>query len=62
MHSKIIDERPQLTSGHRVKIAALIFLTGPEEAKAAAEVLLTFDPQFTISSRLTIHRPGVTQP
>ena len=28
------------------------------EAKAAAEVLLTFDPQFTISSRLADYRKG----
>ena len=53
-----IDEEPQATSGHRVKITALIFLNRPEEAKGAAEALLTFDPQFTISSRLAVHRPG----
>jgi TolB-like protein/class 3 adenylate cyclase len=55
---QVIDERPQYTTGHRVKIAALMFLNRPEEAKAAAEVLLTFDPQFTISSRLGPHRPS----
>jgi len=53
-----IDEKPQFTSGHRVKIAALIFLNRPAEAKAAAEALLTFDPQFTISSRLGPNRPS----
>jgi adenylate cyclase len=47
-----IDEGPQFTSGHRVKIAALIFLNREQEARAAAEMLLTYDPQFTISSRL----------
>jgi TolB-like protein/Tfp pilus assembly protein PilF len=47
-----IDEMPQATSGHRAKITALIFLNRPEEAKAVAQTLLTFDPQFTISSRL----------
>jgi TolB-like protein/class 3 adenylate cyclase/Flp pilus assembly protein TadD len=51
-----IDEGPQYTSGHRAKITALIFLNRPEEAKAAAEALLTYDPQFTISSRLPIYR------
>lgn len=55
---QVIDERPQMTSAHRVKITALIFLNRPEEAKAAAEVLLTFDPQFTISSRLGPNRPS----
>jgi adenylate cyclase len=47
-----IDEGPQLTAGHRAKITALMFLNRPEEAKTAAETLLTYDPQFTISSRL----------
>jgi adenylate cyclase len=47
-----IDETPQATSGHRAKITALIFLNRLEEAKTAADTLLTFDPQFTISSRL----------
>ena len=55
---QVIDERPQYTTSHRVKIAALMFLNRPEEAKAAAQVLLTFDPQFTISSRLGPHRPS----
>jgi tetratricopeptide (TPR) repeat protein len=50
-----IDEGPQFTSGHRAKITALIFLNR-EEARAAAKVLLTFDPQFTISSRLSVYR------
>lgn len=53
---QVIDERPQFTSAHRVKITALTFLNRPEEAKAAAETLLTFDPQFTISSRLGPNR------
>jgi hypothetical protein len=47
---------PQLTSGHRAKITALIFLNREQEARAAAEALLTFDPQFTISSRLPVYR------
>jgi hypothetical protein len=29
-----------------------MFLNREQEAKAAAETLLTYDPQFTISSRL----------
>ena len=33
-----------------------MFLNRPEEAKAAAKALLTFDPQFTISSRLSVYR------
>ncbi|MGZ3288610.1 MAG: adenylate/guanylate cyclase domain-containing protein [Xanthobacteraceae bacterium] len=51
-----IDEGPQFTSGHRAKITALIFLNREQEARAAAEMLLTFDPQFTISSRLAGYR------
>jgi adenylate cyclase len=53
-----IDEGPQFTSGHRVKITALMFLNREQEAKAAAKILLTFDPQFTISSRLPVYRKG----
>jgi adenylate cyclase len=53
---QIIDETPQATSGHRAKITALIFLDRPQEAKTAAETLLTFDPQFRISSRLPTNR------
>jgi adenylate cyclase len=51
-----IDEGPHFTSGHRAKIAALIFLDREQEARAAAEMLLTFDPQFSISSRLPPYR------
>ena len=51
-----IDEGPQFTSGHRAKITALIFLNREEEARAATEVLLTIDPQFSISSRLPPYR------
>ena len=51
-----IDEGPHFTSGHRAKITALMFLNRPQEAKAAAEMLLTFDPQFSISSRLPPYR------
>ncbi len=51
-----IDEGPQFTSGHRAKITALIFLNREQEARAAAEMLLTYDPQFTISSRLPGYR------
>jgi adenylate cyclase len=55
---KAIDEGPQFTSGHRAKIAALNFLGRLDEAEAAAKVLLTFDPDFTISSRLSVTRDG----
>ena len=51
-----IDEGPQFTSGHRAKITALIFLNREQEARAAAESLLTIDPQFSISSRLPPYR------
>ena len=51
-----IDEGPQFTSGHRAKITALIFLNREQEARAAAEMLLTIDPQFSISSRLPPYR------
>jgi adenylate cyclase len=51
-----IDEGPQLTSGHRAKITALIFLNRQQEARAATEMLLTVDPQFSISSRLPPYR------
>ncbi len=51
-----IDEGPQFTSGYRAKITALIFLNREQEARAAAEQLLTYDPQFTISSRLPGYR------
>jgi TolB-like protein/class 3 adenylate cyclase len=51
-----IDEGPQFTSGHRVKITALMSLNREQEARAAAEMLLTYDPQFTISSRLPVYR------
>ena len=51
-----IDEGPQFTSGHRAKITALIFLNRGQEARAATEMLLTIDPQFSISSRLPPYR------
>jgi adenylate cyclase len=51
-----IDEGPQFTSGHRAKTTALIFLNRQQEARAAAEMLLTRDPRFTISSRLPPYR------
>jgi TolB-like protein/class 3 adenylate cyclase/tetratricopeptide (TPR) repeat protein len=51
-----IDEGPQFTSGHRAKTTALIFLNRQQEAGAAAEMLLTCDPRFTISSRLPPYR------
>jgi len=53
---QVIDEKPQYTSGHRAKITALIFLDREQEARTAAEMLLTYDPQFTISSRLSVYR------
>ena len=51
-----VDEGPQFTSGHRAKTAALIFLNREQEARAAAGMLLTFDPQFSISARLPRYR------
>ena len=51
-----IDEGPQFTSGHRAKITALIFLNREQEARTATEMLLTIDPQFSISSRLPPYR------
>jgi TolB-like protein/class 3 adenylate cyclase/Tfp pilus assembly protein PilF len=51
-----IDEGPHSASGHRAKITALIFLNREQEARAAAAMLLTVDPQFSISSRLPPYR------
>jgi TolB-like protein/class 3 adenylate cyclase len=51
-----IDEGPQFTSGHRARITALVFLNREREARAAAQMLLTVDPQFSISSRLPPYR------
>jgi adenylate cyclase len=48
---RCIDESPRLMAGLRMKIAALAHLGQLQEAKAAADVLLTHDPAFTISSR-----------
>jgi adenylate cyclase len=53
---RCIDESPQFMSGHRVKIAALAGLGRLQEAKAAADVLLSYDPGFTISSRVAAMR------
>jgi len=53
---KAIDDGPQFTSGHRVKIASLVFLSRPQEAEAAAAALLEYDPNFAISSRLPVYR------
>jgi len=51
-----IDEMPRFTSGHRTKIVALGNLGRWQEAKAAADVLLTYDPAFTVSSRKVTFR------
>jgi TolB-like protein/class 3 adenylate cyclase/Tfp pilus assembly protein PilF len=57
-----IDISPQFTSGYRMKIMALGNLGHWQEAKAAADVLLTHDPGFTISSRAPAFRdPGFKQ-
>jgi adenylate cyclase len=51
-----VNEAPRFTSGHRAKIVALESLGRCEEAKAAADVLLAYDPGFTITSRLPVYR------
>jgi adenylate cyclase len=51
-----IDEAPRFLPGYRVKIAALGNLGRWQEAKAVAEELLTYDPEFTISSRMPVMR------
>jgi adenylate cyclase len=51
-----VDESPQLMSGHRVKIVALANLGRLQEAKAAADVLLAYDPTYTTSARAAIYR------
>jgi len=56
-----VDEVPRFTSAHRAKIAALILLGRGQEAKAAAKVLLTYDPGFTIASRLPKYRDAAFQ-
>jgi adenylate cyclase len=53
---RCIDESPRLMSGLRMKIAALVHLGQLQEAKAVADVLLTHDPAFTISSRMPAMR------
>ena len=52
-----IDASPQFVHGHRMKIAALSSLGRLPEAKAAAEVLLKYDPAFTISRLATFRDP-----
>lgn len=56
-----IDEAPRFTTPHRAKIAALILLGRGQEAKTAAEVLLTYDPGFTIASRVPKYRDAAFQ-
>jgi len=53
---RCIDDSPQYPSGYRAKILALGNLGRWQEAKAAADVLLTYDPAFTISSRMPAFR------
>ena len=52
---RAIDEEPRFTSSHRAKIVALGNLGRWQDAKAAADVLLTYDPGFTLS-RLPTYR------
>jgi adenylate cyclase len=49
---KGIDETPRFASIHRTKMVALVSLGRLPEAKAEADVLLTLDPSFTVSSRV----------
>jgi adenylate cyclase len=56
-----IDASPQFLAGHRMKVAALSILGSLQEAKAAAEVLLKYDPAFTISSLPTLRDPDFQQ-
>jgi hypothetical protein len=51
-----IDEMPRFTSGHRTKVVALGSLGRREEAKAAADTLLIYDPTFTVSTRRVTFR------
>jgi adenylate cyclase len=51
-----IDEMPRFTSGHRTKVVALGCLGRREEAKAAADTLLIYDPTFTVSARRVTFR------
>jgi adenylate cyclase len=58
---KSIDEMPRYLSSHRVKIASLVGLGRLQEAKAAAAVLLAYDPKFAISTRLPKYRDDAFQ-
>jgi adenylate cyclase len=49
---KSIDDTPRFVGAHRTKIAALVNLGRLQEAEAAAVEFLTYDPAFTISTRL----------
>jgi hypothetical protein len=57
-----IDEMPRFTSGHRTKVVALGNLDRRQEAKAAADTLLIYDPLFTLSARtVTFRNPDFPQ-
>jgi adenylate cyclase len=55
---RCIDQSPRFLSGYRIKTAALINLGRRQEAMAVAGVLLSYDPGFTISSRM----PAIRDP
>jgi hypothetical protein len=51
-----IDEMPRFISGHQTKVVALGNLGRRQEAKAAADTLLIYDPLFTVSARTVTFR------
>ncbi len=51
-----VDQTPRFTSAHRTKIVALCSLGRRDDARAAADALLTYDPTFTTSSRRVTFR------
>jgi Flp pilus assembly protein TadD len=58
---KGIDDSPRFGSVHRMKIAALVDLGRPQDAKMAAATFLTLDPTFTITTRLPKFRDAAFQ-
>jgi adenylate cyclase len=58
---KGIDDSPRFGSVHRMKIAALVDLGRPQDAKEAAATFLTLDPTFTIATRLPKFRDAAFQ-
>ncbi len=58
---KSIDDTPRFVGAHRTKIAALVNLGRLEEARAAAAEFLTYDPAFTISTRLPRFRDAAVR-